>query len=80
MLSLVFVARAQGASIDSLRDFIRLHQKDYLSDRAYSEADKDKIEVEVGLFVKTCTQQVEALKLSVLAAQRPAAALPPSPP
>ncbi|KAL6761385.1 hypothetical protein V8C86DRAFT_883891 [Haematococcus lacustris] len=53
-------ARTVGASIDSLRDFIRLHQKDYLSDRAYSEADKDKIEVEVGLFVKTCTQQVEA--------------------
>lgn len=35
----------------------------------YTEADKDKIESEVGLFVKACTQQVEQLKNSVLAAQ-----------
>lgn len=37
----------------------------------YSHGDKDKIEAEVGMFVKACTQQVEQLKQSVLAAQQP---------
>lgn len=36
---------------------------------AYSDSEKDRIEAEVGLFVKTCTQQIERLKNSVLAAQ-----------
>ena len=37
---------------------------------AYSNAEKDCIEAEVGLFVKTCGRQIEQLKDSVLAAQR----------
>lgn len=34
----------------------------------YSNAEKDRIESEVGLFVKACTKQIEQLKASVQAA------------
>mmetsp|Transcript_16493 Transcript_16493/g.35661 ORF Transcript_16493/g.35661 Transcript_16493/m.35661 type:complete len:314 (-) Transcript_16493:442-1383(-) len=64
------VAVAVAESISNLKEFIKTHQKNYLSLTAYSASEKDKIEAEVGLFVKTCTQQIDQLKESVLAAQR----------
>jgi len=64
------VSKAVVQSICDLREFIRLHQKDYLSTSAASSRDeKDRIEAEVGLLIKACTQQIEQLKNSVLAAQ-----------
>lgn len=36
----------------------------------YDNADKDRIEEEVGLVVKVCTQKIEQLKNSVTAAQQ----------
>ncbi|KAF5838947.1 hypothetical protein DUNSADRAFT_1893 [Dunaliella salina] len=62
------VSKAVVQSICDLREFIRLHQKDYLSTSG-SRDEKDRIEAEVGLLIKACTQQIEQLKNSVLAAQ-----------
>ncbi|KAF5838948.1 hypothetical protein DUNSADRAFT_1893 [Dunaliella salina] len=52
------VSKAVVQSICDLREFIRLHQKDYLSTSG-SRDEKDRIEAEVGLLIKACTQQIE---------------------
>lgn len=55
-------ARKAAASIGDLSDFIRANQGDYTAAGRLSDTEKDRIEQEVGLFVQTCTQQIEVLE------------------
>ena len=47
------------------------HTHTHIHTGSYTDAEKDSIEAEVGLFVKACTKQLEQLRSSIAAAQGP---------
>eukprot|EP00878_Enallax_costatus_P019460 GHUV01020532.1.p1 GENE.GHUV01020532.1~~GHUV01020532.1.p1 ORF type:complete len:252 (+),score=36.01 GHUV01020532.1:724-1479(+) len=67
----VTVAAGVTRAIHDLEDFIATNKRDYLSTGKLTEQAKDQIEEQVGVLVRTITQQLEALKNSVIAAQQP---------
>lgn len=52
-------------SITTLQDFVLLRQKDYTDQHRSTEQDRDSIEHEVGMFVKTCRERIDFLKNSI---------------
>ncbi|GAX82039.1 hypothetical protein CEUSTIGMA_g9467.t1 [Chlamydomonas eustigma] len=59
-----------GKSISDLSEQINSHKKGYLSSSGYSVKEKDQLEAELGLVIKTCSQQIDRLKDSVQEAQQ----------
>ncbi|PKA52002.1 Syntaxin-81 [Apostasia shenzhenica] len=53
-------------SINELEIFIVKHRKDYLDLHRTTEQERDNIEHEVSLFVRTCKEQIDILKNSIL--------------
>ncbi|CAN6461657.1 unnamed protein product [Victoria cruziana] len=49
-------------SIDELERFIVKHRKDYIEPHRATEQERDSIEHEVGVFIKTCKEQIDILK------------------
>ncbi|KAJ6799108.1 syntaxin-81 isoform X1 [Iris pallida] len=49
-------------SINELENFIVKHRKDYVDLRRTTEQERDNIEHEVSIFVKTCKDQIDILK------------------
>lgn len=52
-------------NIRAMHAFVMKHGKDYLNKNRSTEQDRDKIENEVGLFVKACRERIEVLKNSI---------------
>jgi hypothetical protein len=52
-------------NIRAMHSFVMKHGKDYLNKNRSTEQDRDKIENEVGLFVKACRERIEVLKNSI---------------
>ena len=53
---------AQMGHIHTMQEFIACHRRDYVEPSRCSKKERDRIESEVGMFVKTCQQQIELLK------------------
>jgi hypothetical protein len=54
-----------------MRAFILQHRQDYLRKGRMTKRERDDLEQEVGLFVKTCRQRIEVLK-DVVTSEAPA--------
>ncbi|MCO5586315.1 hypothetical protein L7F22_040254 [Adiantum nelumboides] len=52
-------------SINTLQNFVVTRQKDYTDRLRSTEQDRDSIEHEVGLFVKTCRERIDLLTASI---------------
>ncbi|KAK9156438.1 hypothetical protein Sjap_003918 [Stephania japonica] len=52
-------------SIEALGQFILKHRKDYVDLHRTTEREKDSIEHEVSIFVKSCKEQIDILKNSI---------------
>ncbi|XP_078445108.1 syntaxin of plants 81 [Wolffia australiana] len=53
-------------SIEALSQFIIKHRKDYVDSHRTTEQERDNIEHEVSVFIKTCKDQIDLLKNSIL--------------
>ena len=62
------VSNAVASAIKDLYDLIQSHSKGYLS--SYSNSERDTIEAEVSMLVKTCSQHIDKLKDSILRTQQ----------
>lgn len=52
-------------SINTLQNFVLMRQKDYTDQHRSTEQDRDSIEHEVGMFVKTCRERIDFLKNTI---------------
>ncbi|KAL4374901.1 hypothetical protein AHAS_Ahas05G0228100 [Arachis hypogaea] len=52
-------------SIGELEEFLSKHRKDYMDLHRTTEKERDSIEHEVSVFVKTCQEQIDVLKNSI---------------
>lgn len=52
-------------SISTLHNFVLTRQKDYTDRHRSTEQDRDSIEHEVGMFVKTCRERIDFLKNTI---------------
>ncbi|KAK9837495.1 hypothetical protein WJX81_006873 [Elliptochloris bilobata] len=54
-------------NVDALAAFVGQHRRDYVQPGRCSEAERDRIEEQVGAFVRTCTDNIARLEASVAA-------------
>ncbi|KAK9905533.1 hypothetical protein WJX75_001699 [Coccomyxa subellipsoidea] len=59
-------------NVDALRAFVKEHQRDYLQSGRISEAERDRIEEQVGRYMRSCTANISRLEAS-LGADQPGA-------
>ncbi|KAK9814329.1 hypothetical protein WJX72_004076 [[Myrmecia] bisecta] len=52
-------------NINALSDFVQQHRRDYVQPGRYTEAERDKIEEQVGAFLNTCNQNIGRLQSSI---------------
>ena len=56
---------AQAKTVQATGDLCRRHRKDFLQLHTCSEAERDRIEAEIGQYIKSCTANIARLEAGV---------------
>jgi len=59
--------------VQAVGDLCRRHRRDFIQPSACSEAERDRIEAEIGQYMKACTSNIARLEKGIPSAQQAAA-------